>query len=64
VPKTEVLGYSSNDLSSIYSLIMNTEIVKQRLVMLIDSKSQNDKKINQLNDEAKILRKRLQIETN
>ena len=64
MPKTEVLGYSSNDLSSIYSLIMNTEIVKQRLVMLIDSKSQNEEKINELNAQAKILRKRLQIETN
>ena len=43
---------------------MPIDKVKTRLVMLFDSKSQNDKKINQLNDEAKILRKRLQIETN
>jgi hypothetical protein len=45
-------------------MVIDESIVKTRLVMLFDSKSQNDKKINQLNDEAKILRKRLQIETN
>jgi hypothetical protein len=45
-------------------MAIDESIVKTRLVMLFDSKSQNDKKINQLNDEAKILRKRLQIETN
>lgn len=45
-------------------MAIDKSIVKTRLVMLFDSKSQNDKKINQLNDEAKILRKRLQIETN
>ena len=45
-------------------MAIDKSIVKTRLVMLIDSKSQNDKKINHLNDEAKILRKRLQIETN
>lgn len=45
-------------------MAIDESIVQTRLVMLFDSKSQNDKKINQLNDEAKILRKRLQIETN
>lgn len=45
-------------------MTIDESVVKTRLVMLFDSKSQNDKKINQLNDEAKILRKRLQIETN
>ena len=45
-------------------MAIDESIVKTRLVILFDSKSQNDKKINQLNDEAKILRKRLQIETN
>ena len=45
-------------------MAIDESIVKTRLVMLFDFKSQNDKKINQLNDEAKILRKRLQIETN
>lgn len=43
---------------------MNTEIVKQRLAMLIESKSQNEKRISELSVQAEILKKRLQIETN
>lgn len=62
MPQTGVLGYSSNDLSSIYSLIMNTEIVKQRLAMLIESKSQNEKRISELSIQVEILKKRLQID--
>lgn len=45
-------------------MAVDESIVKQRLVMLIDSKSQNEKKINELNAQAEILKKRLQIETN
>lgn len=41
---------------------MNTEIVRQRLAMLIDSKLQNEKKINELSEQAEILKKRLQID--
>ena len=42
---------------------MNIELVKKRLTELILSKSQNDEKVNQLDGKAKILRQRLQIET-
>lgn len=41
---------------------MNIEIIKQRLAMLIDSKLQNEKKINELSEQAEILKKRLQID--
>jgi len=41
---------------------MNIEIVRQRLAMLIDSKLQNEKKINELSEQAEILKKRLQID--
>ncbi|EGP93368.1 hypothetical protein [Nitrosarchaeum koreense] len=41
---------------------MNIEIIKQRLATLIDSKSQNEKKINELSEQAEILKKRLQID--
>ncbi|MBS3923345.1 MAG: hypothetical protein KGZ37_09410 [Nitrosarchaeum sp.] len=37
-------------------------IVKQRLVALIDSKIQNEEKINELSAQAEILKKRLQID--
>ena len=43
---------------------MDLEIVRKRLAELIICKSQNDEKINQLNNQATILRQRLQIETN
>lgn len=45
-------------------MAIDEKVVKERLANLIDSKSQNDKKINDLSEQAKILRKRLQIETN
>lgn len=41
---------------------MNIEIIKQRLAMLIDSKLQNEKRINELSEQAEILKKRLQID--
>lgn len=44
-------------------MAMDESTVKTRLAMLIGSKSEDDKKINELSDKAKILRKRLQIET-
>ena len=42
---------------------MDIEIVKKRLAGLILSKSQNDERIKNLDDQATILRKRLHIET-
>ena len=42
---------------------MNTEIVKQRLASLIELQLQNEKRMQVLNKQAKILRKLLQIET-
>lgn len=42
---------------------MNEKILKKRLLCLIDSKSQNDKKIIELESQAKDLRKKLQIGT-
>ena len=44
-------------------MIIDEKIIKERLAILIDSKSQDDKKINELSNQAKILKKRLQIET-
>lgn len=44
-------------------MAVDESIVKTRLAMLVDSKSQNEKKISELSEQAKILRKRLQIET-
>ena len=38
------------------------DIVEDRLVQILDSKLQNEKKINELKIQAKILRKRLQID--
>lgn len=44
-------------------MTIDEKIIKERLATLIDSKSQDDKKINELSNQAKILKKRLQIET-
>ena len=44
-------------------MTIDEKIVKERLANLIDSKSQNDKKINELSEQAKILRKRLQLDS-
>lgn len=44
-------------------MIIDKIVVKQRLAMLIESKSQNEKRIGDLDIQAKILRKRLQIDT-
>ncbi len=41
---------------------MSIDIVKERLVQILDSKSKNENRINELNMQAKILRKRLQID--
>lgn len=41
---------------------MSKDIVKDRLAKILDSKSQNEKRIGELNVQAKILRKRLQID--
>ena len=45
-------------------MAIDETIVRQRLVALIDSKSQNEKRISELSLQAEILKKRLQIETN
>ncbi len=42
---------------------VNEKIIKERLDHLIKSKRQNDIKIKELEEKAKILRKQLQIET-
>ena len=44
-------------------MTIDEKIIKERLATLIDSKFQNDEKINELSNQAKILKKRLQIET-
>ena len=44
-------------------MTIDEKIIKERLATLIDSKLQNDEKINELSNQAKILKKRLQIET-
>jgi len=43
--------------------LIDEKIVKKRLALLVSSKVQDEKKISDLDQEAKILRKRLQIET-
>jgi len=42
---------------------INKATIKKRLNLLIDSKLQNNKKIIELENQVKILRKKLQIET-
>ena len=44
-------------------MTLDKEIIKQRLTMLIDSRMQNNARINDLEENAKILKKRLQIDT-
>lgn len=44
-------------------MTIDEKVVKERLANLIDSKLQNDEKINELSNQVKVLRKRLQIET-
>lgn len=44
-------------------MIIDELVVKQRLAMLIESQSQNEKRVDNLDVQAKILRKRLQIDT-
>jgi len=41
---------------------MSIDIVKERLAQVLDSKSKNENRIYELNIQAKILRKRLQID--
>jgi len=42
---------------------VDEKIIKERLARLVYSKSQDDKKINELVDKAETLKKRLHIET-
>lgn len=44
-------------------MTIDEKIIEERLATLIDSKSQDDKKINDLSEQAKILRKRLQLDS-
>lgn len=44
-------------------MTIDEKIIKERLAKLVDSKTQDDEKINELVDKAKILKKRLDIET-
>ena len=44
-------------------MTLDKEIIKQRLSMLIDSRMQNMATIEELEENAKILKKRLQIDT-
>ena len=45
-------------------MAIDIAIVKKRLTELILSKSYNDERVNQLDDQAKILRKKLDIDSN
>ena len=40
---------------------IDEKIIKERLAKLVDSKSQDDKKINELVDKAETLKKKLSI---
>jgi hypothetical protein len=42
---------------------IDEKIIKERLAKLVDSKLYDDEKINELVNKAKILKKRLDIET-
>ena len=44
-------------------MIVNKEIIKERLAKIIESKIQDDIKINELEEKARELKKRLQIDT-
>lgn len=54
-----------SDKTTAYNLKMSVDekIIKERLAMLVDSKSQDDKKITELVDKAETLKKRLDIQT-
>ncbi len=41
---------------------MSVDVVQDRLSKILDSKSQNEKRIKELSEQAEILRKRLQID--
>jgi len=41
---------------------MSVNVVQDRLSKILDSKSQNEKRIKELSEQAEILRKRLQID--
>ncbi len=43
-------------------MIVNEEIITERLAKIIESKMQNDIKINDLEEKARELKKRLQID--
>ncbi len=43
-------------------MIVNKEIITERLAKIIESKMQNDIKINDLEEKARELKKRLQID--
>jgi len=43
-------------------LKISIDVIKSRLAEILDSKSQNEKRINELTLQAKILKKRLQID--
>lgn len=43
-------------------MIVNKEIIKERLARIIESKMQNDIKINEYEEKARELKKQLQID--
>lgn len=54
----------SDTATASYSKMQIDEKIKERLADLVVSKSQDDKKINELIDKAETLKKRLHIDTN